>query len=412
MKKSQTTSKASTKTTKLSPKKISGTSVSQVKTSVKSDATSKTTKTVKKPEIKKPLKAVKAIKTPEKKPVKKSQVKTAAVKSAATKKKTIKPPSIKKPLTGKISKVAAGKKEEKTETKLKVSAKTKITPPKTSGLAITKKPSARKIKKVPAETVVKTIKEVKATAKAESATKGIKPVIKILKTTPEKKPATGKALPKTKAKIKQKAALKPKEKTVQPARKIVKKKKASSSITKELLSAISEKTVAEYIAPLQEGIKPGQSAKLKIFLPEEELRSEEPQRIPSSQLPEEYGENELLLMEVDPSIVFVSWEIRPADISGETGKLTLRVYDVTGIDFDSSKANRSFDISLKNRVDSKFINIKMPGKDVIMEVGILRPNGAFKAIKRSNRVSMPALQTFEELGITGSLSDTEIFIGY
>jgi hypothetical protein len=129
-------------------------------------------------------------------------------------------------------------------------------------------------------------------------------------------------------------------------------------------------------------------------------------------LPEEYGENELLLMEVDPSIVFVSWEIKPDDISAEAGKLTLRVYDVTGLDFNVSRANRFFDIPLRKRVDSKFIDIKMPGSDVIMEVGLLDLTGTFKTIKRSNRVSMPALQTFEELGITRSLSDKDNLIGY
>lgn len=200
--------------------------------------------------------------------------------------------------------------------------------------------------------------------------------------------------------------------TKAPARKTVKKKGASSLITTGPLPAIGEKTTATYTTPPQSETKPEKSAKLKIFLPEEELPPEEAQRAPSPQLPEEYGENELLLMEVDPSIVFVSWEIKPDDISGETGKLTLRVYDVTGIDFDSSHANRFFDISLRNRVDSKFIDIKMPGKDVIMEVGLIHPEGTFKAIKQSDRVSMPALQTFEELGITGALSEPDTFIGY
>ncbi|PKL52300.1 MAG: hypothetical protein CVV37_01905 [Nitrospira bacterium HGW-Nitrospira-1] len=128
-------------------------------------------------------------------------------------------------------------------------------------------------------------------------------------------------------------------------------------------------------------------------------------------LPEEYGENELLLMEVDPSTVFVSLEIKPKDISGETGRLVLRVYDVTGLDFDSSHANGFFDIPLRNRVDSKFIDIKMPGKEVIMEIGLLHPDGAFKAIKQSNRVSMPALQSLKEPGI-GSLPDSDTLIGY
>jgi len=154
------------------------------------------------------------------------------------------------------------------------------------------------------------------------------------------------------------------------------------------------------------------SANLKVFLPEEELPPEEAQITPSPKLPEEYGENELLLMEVDPAIVFASWEVKPDCISCKTGKLTLRVYDVTGLDFDGSNANMFFDIALSKRVDSKFIDIKMPGRDVIMEIGLQQPDGSFEPIKRSNRVSMPSLRTFEEIGIAGSLSAPDTLIGY
>lgn len=496
------------------PAKKKTTSVSPVKTSGKKNVTSKTTKTVKKSEVKKPLKAVKGTKakpsgpktkaksvatqsttktkklpnsrpdgaakapkviktvtgkvpvkkpektsvkvskdrkTPEKKPAKainnsksvipgekpgeKSLVKTVVVKTTTIKKKTFKPLSTKKPAARKIKEAVAKKKEVKTVKGIKVPAKTKITakgkkssiktlktekakitPKKTIGLVSTKKPSAKKIRKVvTTETGVKTIKGVKTAAKAESTTKGVKTAVKTLKVTPKKKSSIGKTIPQIKETVKQKTALKPKEKEetpVAPARKTVKKKGASSLITTEPLPAISEKTTATYTTPPQAETKPEKSAKLKIFLPEEEFLPEEAQRAPSPKLPEEYGENELLLMGVDPSIVFVSWEIKPDDISGETGKLTLRVYDVTGIDFDGSHANRFFDISLRNRVDSKFIDIKMHGKDVIMEVGLLHPEGTFKAIKQSKRVSMPALQTFEELGITGALSEPDTFIGY
>ena len=151
---------------------------------------------------------------------------------------------------------------------------------------------------------------------------------------------------------------------------------------------------------------------LRVFLPEEELPEEELQLHPPSELPEEYGENELLLLEVDPSRVFASWEIKPEDIAGEAGKLILRVYDVTGIDLEKVQGRRFFDIPIKHRVDSKFFDIKMPGREVIMEIGLLYPEGSFKAIKRSHRVSMPELQSFEELGITGLLSDSDSLIGY
>lgn len=212
-----------------------------------------------------------------------------------------------------------------------------------------------------------------------------------------------------------------------PLRKMKEKQEAFPAVTgltvKNKSSVAALKTPARSIgsageaAPLrpavpQEVVAPKKATALRIFLPEEALPPEEPLTPPDLALPEEYGENELLLMEVDPSVVFVSWEIRPEDIAGETGRLILRVYDVTGIDFDRLPALSFFDIPVRNRVDSRFIDIKMPGRDVIMEIGLLGPDYALKAIKRSNRVSMPALQTFDELGITGPVSDENIPFGY
>ncbi len=262
---------------------------------------------------------------------------------------------------------------------------------------------------MPGKTEVKTAKKIKAPAKPVSAAKTEKK--SSVKTGLQKKPASSSTIPQIKKTVKQKTVLKPKEKTEAPlstVRKTVKK----TLTTTEPLPAISKKTTVTYTTLPQAETKPKKAAKLKVFLPEEELPPEEAQPAPFPQLPEEFGENELLLMEVDPSIVFVSWEIKPEDIAGEAGKLALRVYDVTGIDFDGTNASSFFDISLRNRADSKFIDIKMPGRDVIMDVGLLDPEGTFKTIKRSNRVSMPALQTFDELDIAGPLSDSETLIGY
>ena len=427
IKKSQTKSKTSAKT---------------AKSSVKKNITD-TTKTVKKPDIKKPLKAVKApatklsrpktaskpagaksgpeikkpIKrniaakkpdktpatmakgkiarpkkslqtigpgksaTPEKKPLKKSPAKIVPSKTKVAQEKTIKPLITKKPAATKVSKVVAGKTKEKTVNTAKAPAKTvktagpKVSQEKTIKPVITKKPAATKVSKVVAgkSTISSTIPQIKET-------------------------------------IKNKPISKPKEKTKAPLStsiKTIKNKVTPPSITPGPPTSIIGKTAATITTPAAE-TKPKKISKLKVFLPEEELPPEEAQR----KLPEEYGENELLLMEVDPSIVFVSWEIKPDDISGETGKLALRVYDVTGIVFDGTNANRFFDIALRSRSDSKFFDIKMQGKDIIIEIGLLHPDGTFKAIKQSNRVSMPELQIFDEFGITGPLSDTETLIGY
>jgi hypothetical protein len=493
IKKSQTTSKSSAKT---------------VKSSAKKSITGSKTKTVKKPEIKKPVKPVKTKKAPGeklsgpktaakpaakqvikpgfeikkliknigvkktktgkivekkpaktsaatakgkkaqpkeslkkislskpeiqgKKPLKKSPSKIVDAKARITQQKTTKPAGTKKPSAQKVSKVVAGRAEVKTAKKIKTPAKTisaaakekkstvktagpEITPAKTIKPLSTKKPSVQKVSKAVAKRAeVRTPNKIKTPAKTVGA--AVKAKESTVKTSFPKKSAIISTIPQIKETVKQKTVLKPKKKTEAPLstiRKTSKKKGASSLITAEPLPVISKKTTVTYTTPPQAETVPKKAAELKVFLPEEELPPEEAPQAAFPQLPEEYGGNELLLMEVDPSVVFVSWEIKPDDISGESGKLTLRVYDVTGIDFDGTNANRFFDISLRNRADSKFFDIKMQGRDIIMEIGLLHPEGTFKAIKQSNRVSMPALQTFDELDIAGSFSDDETLIGY
>jgi hypothetical protein len=152
---------------------------------------------------------------------------------------------------------------------------------------------------------------------------------------------------------------------------------------------------------------------LRIYLPQEEY-SAGPLKTSFPELPEEYGENELILMEVDPSIVFVSWEVKPDEISKRAGRLNLRIYDVTGMDVDSSQHGsrfRSFfDIPVRNRVDSKFYELKMSGKAVFMEIGLLHKR-KFTPITRSNRVSIPELYEFEKSGKKRP-NDTDKLFGY
>lgn len=375
----------------------------------------------KKAQPKGPLKTISPVKaaTPEKKPLKKSTAKIVPSKAKVTQGKAIKPSASKKPSARTVSKVAAKKKEGKTAIKTKAPSKTvnaaikkrkitakpvktaapKVTQEKTIKPSASKKPSAPKPSKVAAgKTAIKT------KAPSKTAITGIK-----------KKSAISSTVPEIKETKMNEAALKPGGKTDAPLStsiKTIMKKVTTPLITPGPPTSSIEKASALHTATAGTETKPKKVAKLKVFLPQEELPLEEAQRAQPPQLPQEYGENELLLMEVDPLIVFVSWEIRPDDISSETGRLALRVYDVTGIDFDGANAVRFFDIPLRKRADSKFFDIKMQGKDIIMQIGLLHPDGTFKTIKQSNRVSMPELQTFDEFGLTGPFSGPETLIGY
>jgi hypothetical protein len=164
----------------------------------------------------------------------------------------------------------------------------------------------------------------------------------------------------------------------------------------------------------KEAEPPGKTEKaaLKIFLPGKEAGEEDIQESFVAALPEEYGENALIAMVVDPNTVFVDWEIVPGEIAGREGNLVLRFYDITGIEFDGQNANVVTAFSISRRVGNGFFEIRMPGREVIVEAGVMSPEGAFHAVVRSEAVSFPFLLSLDDLGIVQKLLASGIPVGY
>lgn len=130
-------------------------------------------------------------------------------------------------------------------------------------------------------------------------------------------------------------------------------------------------------------------------------------------LPREYGENDLLLMVVDPDVVYAAWEIRKDALPEEKGEITMRVSEVSGIGISGARAGRPFlDIKIEDRVGSGFFDIHMPGRDVVAEIGLLFSDSTFKPILRSPVVSFPKLLAFDELGIVRKLFEAGMRVGY
>lgn len=290
------------------------------------------------------------------------------------------------------------KTKDKKKTGKTAKAKTKITAKKVSApktVAKSKKitKSETPKKKTVARKKVSTGVPKKVKEKAKKTTKTLKAKTSVKK--PEKKslskPASTKAQKTIKIKILTETAAK---KTAV---------KTSSGVFSKSIKAVRK----EIIKPVKLEKTP-----LKIFLPEENKPSDIVQDILCHGLSEEYGEDELFIMAVDPDYVFASWEITENTISKEKGSLNIRVYDVTGIKPSRKKYDRYFDIRIHNRIGSDFFEIKMHGRDVVMEIGFVTPTGKFKSIMRSNRVSVPELLKFDKLGIVKKLYDAGIPVGY
>ncbi|MGQ9810297.1 MAG: DUF4912 domain-containing protein [bacterium] len=115
-------------------------------------------------------------------------------------------------------------------------------------------------------------------------------------------------------------------------------------------------------------------------------------------LPTSYEETKIVLLVRDPYWVHVYWEVsRDALLKAmaELGKewdsavSVLRVYDITGIEFDGTNAHSCFDIEISGGSNNWYIHTGVPNRTFCVEIGIRGPSGKFVALARSNKVTTP-----------------------
>jgi len=218
-------------------------------------------------------------------------------------------------------------------------------------------------------------KAVEAKKTEKKTVKKVKPVAK--KQTKTAKPATSK---------------KKTEKTA-------KKKTTPTAVkktTKKAEKPVKEKVAAKKVSAKKPETKAMVKVKGKIF--EERMYPV----ITRKTLPMEYGEDKVTLMTVDPWKLFAYWEIKKSTVSRIRGTLVIRVYDVTGIsNFDGKNAGIVFDIPIFGRIGDSYIGAG-PGRDFIIDIGIISQSKEFIMFARSNRVSTPALKVSEKEGAVHS----------
>ncbi len=261
---------------------------------------------------------------------------------------------------------------------------------KTAQAEKTKNPEVKAEKKP----VKKTVAPTKSTAE-KSKVKAVKKTVK--KTAPKTGVKAG-----TKVKVKVKSVIKKKETGPLIS--------APKQVSEQIKIFAGGKTILPVKAKEFWSVKPEEITS-EILSPEE-AATREVHGSPSAGLPEEYGENVVLLMVVDPDTIFASWEIKKDDYSPKKGLLNLRAYDITGIEFDGGNADIFLDINIENRIGSSFFDINMQGRDVMIEIGILRPDGKFMPILRSDAVSLPRLMVSDKLRGAEKLSESGAPIGY
>ena len=117
----------------------------------------------------------------------------------------------------------------------------------------------------------------------------------------------------------------------------------------------------------------------------------------SPELPTFYGDNRIVLLVKDPWWLFTYWEvtagrrkevlemIRSRRFSPE--KTVLRIYDVTDTSFGGTYS--FFDIELNFIATNWFIDVGIPDRQWVVELGIRTREGGFFALVKSNTVRTP-----------------------
>ncbi|MEP9410592.1 MAG: DUF4912 domain-containing protein [Candidatus Brocadia sp.] len=119
---------------------------------------------------------------------------------------------------------------------------------------------------------------------------------------------------------------------------------------------------------------------------------------PVPELPDNYGDNRIVLMVVDPEWLFTYWEIQKSAMDSvlnmpgtmiHGARLALRVYDVTDIIFDGNNAHKCYDIEVTGGARNWYIRVGEPNRSFCVDIGFLASDGTFHTLCRSNVARTP-----------------------
>jgi len=135
------------------------------------------------------------------------------------------------------------------------------------------------------------------------------------------------------------------------------------------------------------------------------------QPMPLEPLPSEYGEDSIALITVNPYRIFAFWEVREDTLKLFQGIITIRLYDITDINFDYMDANSYLDREVSERIGDMYLDVS-PAKDYTADIGMLSSEGNFITIARSHKVSTPGITVAEGFESLVKTSGTGMRVGY
>ncbi len=130
-------------------------------------------------------------------------------------------------------------------------------------------------------------------------------------------------------------------------------------------------------------------------------------KTPEPHIPHNYGVDRLVLMARDPHWLYAYWEItatKQEEFKKNYGheawcstRPVLRVYDVTGLEFDGNNAKMYKDIHVREHTDNWHIEVGEPDCSFCVDLGRIFPDGRFVTLLRSNIVTTPRASLSDRL---------------
>lgn len=116
-------------------------------------------------------------------------------------------------------------------------------------------------------------------------------------------------------------------------------------------------------------------------------------------LPHLYNTTQVSLLVKDPFWLYAYWEVSSQswqemrnkfpELDFNQAKVTLRMYDISMIDFNGSNAHSYFDIEVNQDCGNWYVNLWQENISYVGEIGLKTQNGSFYPIARSNCVQPP-----------------------
>ncbi|MBF0503656.1 MAG: DUF4912 domain-containing protein [Candidatus Omnitrophica bacterium] len=118
----------------------------------------------------------------------------------------------------------------------------------------------------------------------------------------------------------------------------------------------------------------------------------------STELPFLASHTHCVLIPRDPNFIFAYWDYTQQDIDraqgelgveGENARLILRIYDITGVDFNGLNANHTWDLDVGYSTKNWYVHVWQDNADYCAQLGVSSGFNLFVPIGQSNRAHTP-----------------------